>query len=282
LIIKTAEDFTTHLYNAFKANESVKNTLYGGYYVVDADIDLTGKAYNPYWTWNEARKAAGGWQQRTGGFMGIFDGRGHTVSNFTLNGVAGLFGIVNTAAVIKNVAFENVTLGNNQSFFGNIVNGNFSNIYVNINSSHVGSSPNGWGLGCTHGDAFGEIRWNRVFVEIEEKAADHVDSKWTSVFGGVHYGNFGSLNDCYAITQGVRSHTGLSTGNESYEAKGMAKFWNTAEDMKADTSIDWAAKVAAWNEVAGFEMWVVDNGAPIAKSTLAIRTGAFDGEWVTL
>lgn len=49
-----------------------------------------------------------------GGFMGTFDGRGHTISNVTV-GSGGFFGALGKGAVIKNTAFVNITIAHSAS-----------------------------------------------------------------------------------------------------------------------------------------------------------------------
>lgn len=272
LIIETADDFI-NMKNVFAANELVKDNSYGGYYVVNADIDLAGKQWSIYWNWTSARSAAGGWSQWNGGFIGTFDGRGHTISNFSMDSGSnsGIFGIVNQKSTVKNIAFENATLGNNQALFSSLSTGTFSNIYVNLIAANTGAKPNGWGLSNVNGDTYGNMYWKNVFVEVESSNTTDT-SQYTNIFGAAH-NHTGSMTDCYAITAGVNFYYQLSTGSaSSYIEQGKAKGWDTLADMKADTSIDWAAKIAAWNTDAGIEFWTLKDGVPMAKTTAALVT----------
>lgn len=70
------------------------------------------------------------------GFNGIFDGRGHIISNLTTaatvyNGLGGLFGMLQKGSAVKNVAFTNVSMnseykyvlsGESKPFYGTIEN----------------------------------------------------------------------------------------------------------------------------------------------------------------
>ena len=70
------------------------------------------------------------------GFNGIFDGRGHIISNLTTastvyNGLGGLFGMLQKGSAVKNVAFTNVSMngeykyvlsGESRPFYGTIEN----------------------------------------------------------------------------------------------------------------------------------------------------------------
>lgn len=63
------------------------------------------------------------------GFVGIFDGNGHTIKNFTLN-VRGFFGHVG-GGTIDNVTFENIVLNNADSaVLGKLMDATISNVTV--------------------------------------------------------------------------------------------------------------------------------------------------------
>ena len=83
-----------------------------------------------------------------GGFMGTFDGRGHTIRNLTL-GSGGIFGDIGKGAVIKNTAFENITLvtdaaGMRPAVLGYVVAGaTIENCYFEVQSSSRDASTLG-------------------------------------------------------------------------------------------------------------------------------------------
>lgn len=100
----------TKIINTVEDLESISTTeaTLDGYYILNADLDCTGKtiallagAQNPV-------------NDSNAGFKGTFDGRGHIISNLTTkNGIyqelGGVFGQLCAGAVVKNVAFVNLT-----------------------------------------------------------------------------------------------------------------------------------------------------------------------------
>ena len=93
-ILTTAEDI--NLLNATAATANLS-----GYYILGNDIDCENAKYE-----------AGAMNGKQ--FIGTFDGRGYTISNIKV-GSCGIFGVMSSNAVVKNVNFENVsiTTGNN-------------------------------------------------------------------------------------------------------------------------------------------------------------------------
>ena len=78
----------------------------GAYFVLTADLDMTGVDWRPIGNMNDM-------ENRTTLFLGSFDGQGHTVSNLTYKNDqfivgAGLFGI--SVGEIKNVNIENAAV----------------------------------------------------------------------------------------------------------------------------------------------------------------------------
>ena len=111
-----------------------------GHYLLANDIDASG-----YTTKDRGRTTGNGRGQYTNfGFKGVFDGQGHTIKNLTINR-GGIFNIIGTGAVIKNVGFENVktmsplATGEDRfvlaSFINNAV---IENVYIHLNE--VGGS----------------------------------------------------------------------------------------------------------------------------------------------
>ena len=105
--IATAEDL-------FAYAETLKSgTLANA--VLTADIDLGGAEWTAIGSGNGYGKAAGIADVTNAGFTGVFDGQGHTVSNFTIKDgafeaepeAAGLFGIV--TGTVKNVGVINAS-----------------------------------------------------------------------------------------------------------------------------------------------------------------------------
>ena len=75
-----------------------------------ADIDLENRTWYPIGVYNDAVNAGGTTAKVL--FKGIFDGNGHTVSNFTATGTGsqGLVGYSDTTVVVKNLGVINATV----------------------------------------------------------------------------------------------------------------------------------------------------------------------------
>ena len=87
-------------------NDGSNSGYMGAYFVLTADLDMTGVDWRPIGNMNDM-------ENRTTLFLGSFDGQGHTVSNLTYKNDqfivgAGLFGI--SVGEIKNVNIENAAV----------------------------------------------------------------------------------------------------------------------------------------------------------------------------
>ena len=136
-VIDEAEDF-----NYFALTADVSALGIEGYFVLANDIDMTGFVQNTHAFVTEQTYPGGS----DIGFHGVFDGKGHVVSNLDAQS-NGIFGNA-TAPVIKNVAFTNVSIG-----------GNYPTLFVhNI-------KRDGWidGKGYTK-----EALFENVYIEVTE------------------------------------------------------------------------------------------------------------------
>ena len=84
--------------------KTISESIYG-YYVLDSDIDMENAKLS-----QDLTGQPGYWEGGFG-FRGTFDGRNHTISNFTA-GANGLFGNIGKGAIIKDVNFANVSCNN--------------------------------------------------------------------------------------------------------------------------------------------------------------------------
>ncbi len=112
-----------------------------GYFIVDRDIDGTGVTITRISQYNLTT----GWNGQVGGnvgFRGTFDGRGHTLSNFTTHetggasaGVGGgLWGYIGDDAIIRNVAITNIKsdgINDGRAWFANVIfKATIENVYL--------------------------------------------------------------------------------------------------------------------------------------------------------
>ncbi len=111
---------------------------YDGYYILTTDIDYEGETYIK--SFEHAVVAIGTaniYHKTYYGFMGVFDGQGHTVKGLHfddyLNG--GLFGNVGRTGVIKNLGVIATLAPNKRSApFGHNVSGTIQNCYISVGS----------------------------------------------------------------------------------------------------------------------------------------------------
>lgn len=123
MVIDSADDLTT----ITQTNQ--ETALVDGYYIVTADFDaaeagiqMSGSAGGNTWSAKAVSFASidsvsfdDANQYYDVGFKGIFDGRGHTISNlntfaYKYRGTGGLFGQLLDGSVVRNIAFTDVTV----------------------------------------------------------------------------------------------------------------------------------------------------------------------------
>lgn len=84
------------------------NNTYSGYLILGNSIDMGGEVVNgPAQTTPSNRDFS---RKLSTGFNGTFDGRGYVISNAYFKGFGGLFGIVGSKGVVKNLAIADATL----------------------------------------------------------------------------------------------------------------------------------------------------------------------------
>lgn len=125
MLIKSAEDLAEL---GYKGESTSQNGIVfdSQYYALAGDIDASGVAItasNPAF-------------EDSLGFLGVFEGNGHTIRNLTVIGGQGLFGAVGKNATIQNVTFENVS----------VVQGNYALAFAiraaNLSNVSVEFAPN--------------------------------------------------------------------------------------------------------------------------------------------
>ena len=164
----------------------------------------------------------------TNAFTGVFDGNGHTISNFTYDTNnterIGLFGFVDSGAEIRNLAMENVSVnggcGKAIGGLAGVNNGIISNCNVGGTisgnqgiSGLVGLHLYGMISGCSvkgsvSGNAFtgGLVGWNGSII-LYSYADCTVSGKDHQIGGLVGFDDGGMISNCYS--------TGAVDGNSS-------------------------------------------------------------------
>ena len=116
---------------------------YEGYIILKADLDFSGYNYsNSMWdvsgfSFSSYDKSVTDWnsnwsETKTLGFDGVFDGRGHTISNITMCSY-GLFPAITEGSVFKNTSFVNVTFNKGEATtVAAVIHGMVDNVSVMV------------------------------------------------------------------------------------------------------------------------------------------------------
>ncbi len=178
-------------------NIRMLETVKDGYIVLNEDIDMSKLTFTEEEIKN---KRAFYGASRTGAyadymFMGMFDGQGHTIRNFSTNSLSysgGLFWSVD-GATIKNVNFEKATVnGWNSIVAGRAMRkAKFENIAVEVSSMSVKNSS------ILTGPTESDIEYTNVLMYVATLNGE--PQTGTSFFGGF-YSNVINPKNVYCIT----------------------------------------------------------------------------------
>ena len=251
--INTAEDLAS-------INDSAE--ALSGYYVMMSDIDLSAycqaHAEEGYW------EPIGVYHDVTDGtaladaFKGTFDGNGHKITGFhiyrddvndTTAFNAGLFGYIDTSAVIRNLGLESDEYNAARSYsglFAGVNTGTIENCYVKGDFECIGN--------CTGGF----VGRNEGTIENAYVLGDVIGEQMVGAFAGR---NMGELINCYAVASDAgASPVSTLVGSEEGQASGQC-----FESQEAFESFDFPFG----------EPWVVGEGAPYLKE--AVKTYYMNG-----
>lgn len=147
-IIRTPEDLNEFIIDFGEDTNKVQTFRNDGYYILGDDIDCAGYSYP-----NQTRMLGMSSNQIDAncGFVGTFDGQGHTIKNLKAP-KGGLFLIIGNGAVIKNVGFKDAVLDtakDNDKFVlaTYIYAADISNIFISSSSS-IKSTNNAMVAAC--------------------------------------------------------------------------------------------------------------------------------------
>ena len=210
---------------------------YDGYVMLGDNVDMEGSNFNKL-----CGLASSGGNVGDYGFVGVFDGRGHVISNVSVNGEQYLFGIMGTNGILRNVGFVDVTLaGRNASLLGIRVFGLVENVFVKASSN----GRNNWTGALT---SLGHGKYKNVFVYIDDNGTASGDVG--SVVGKADSAL--TLTNVFSISgfQNVGTQNSGSTITNCGKSLSLAAF-----------------KEAEYN-LSGFdsEYWTVDGNIPLFKS----------------
>ena len=250
--LKTKDDVTNFGYIS-KLCESDTKT-WGGYFKLGNDIDYGGAGYvgfiNP--SANTANTITGdplGWGWTLGnGFIGTFDGCGHTIDKLWLNSenyCRSFISVVGNGGVIRNVAFTNARKGGSGGFVSSGGTGLIENVYVKMDifGTNSAGGNDGWvsgdGIGVffatPNGDAALSLKncfvdassaqvgatntlYDRVGAIASLGNASNTTKKYTGTMSGVYLisdtaGNIKALRDMNTTEGTLANTTGVTTHN---------------------------------------------------------------------
>lgn len=259
-VIRTPEQLAD--WNALAYAADSAGNYWAGYFVLGKDIDMSGTTFNSSFSyldlhygdlgednpdsWTLKPEYAGlKWLDgSSGGFRGVFDGRGYTIDNLNISEWNGSFlGQITPDGVVKNVVFTNTTLGGNgaTALIAMGGNGRIENIYAHIVSVTAGNAGDSTGLFFAR-DTMAAARVVNCFALFEPTPSTSVggDTGFTGL-GKYHLG-YGILNNMYAV--GLATGDGfvtLTTGGGTdggYGAYATAKEFAAAVTVSADNGWD--------------------------------------------
>ncbi|MBQ8292095.1 MAG: hypothetical protein IJX88_06310, partial [Clostridia bacterium] len=148
--ISTAADFDrmgeileTNKYLSPTATDEVAYYLTDGWFVLTDDIDYGGNVYKPQYTTATTATSI----ENANGFIGTFDGNNYSVSNIVIpssSGKQGLFSVIASSGIVKNVNFDNVkfaaTSSSQIALLAQTVYGTVQNVSVRCVDSTVHNS----------------------------------------------------------------------------------------------------------------------------------------------
>ena len=265
-VLRTADDVMTWHDAAYEADPEI--TYWAGYFVLGNDIDMDGKAYvgrfyyaNMFYTegpnaWN-AKPEYSGISFRngnTGGFRGVFDGRGHTIKNLTISqGNDSFVGQIAEGGVFKNVVFTGAKITSNWG--AGLVsvggNGTIENVYAEITEMKQGNS-NADKNGIFYAqDTMAGAKVNNC-IAVFNCTTPTDPSRFTGL-GSYHLG-YGILNGVYGIgldsSLAIRQLTTIGAGDTYGGYANYGALYASGIDF------------SEWEN----DFWRVVNGVPYPKS----------------
>ena len=169
-VIESKDELATFGYLSKLCEDGGKD--WGGYFELGADIDYGKTKFQPFINPSTSAGTTEGWTGETlswnylaGGFKGVFDGCGHTISNMLICDSEWKCGAFITAlaegGVIRNVAFKNAYKGSNGGFLVTGGAGLIENVFVDIawlGTTNGNTGNNGYTTDC--GTIFGQTNNN--------------------------------------------------------------------------------------------------------------------------
>jgi hypothetical protein len=237
---------------------------YGKCFVLTADIDMAGQVFT---TAIIAPDTSSSSDFQGTAFTGTFDGSGHKITHFIINGGSndyiGLFGYINSGSV-KNLGIENFSV-NGASYIGGLVGNNGSGSITNCYSTGTVSGDQYVGglVGCNG------LVWERGYGGNITNCYSTGNVCGYYYIGGLVGYNSGSITNCYST--GAVLGSGWLGGLVGYNKSSISKSYSTGI-------------VIGYDQYLGGLVGYNDNGSStsaVAIITNCYSTGAVDGSWTS-
>lgn len=221
------------------------NLHYAGYFVLGSDIDYTGAEYTSPLS-SATLNAAGHNNRYDGfnyGFKGVFDGRGHSISNMYIgagdwNGTGFIY-LLNKDGVIKNTAFLNADGKGEVGYVTAAGAGTIENVYVKWRSSLAYGGGNK-GTFFNQGKYEETLFGNKGYANIDGLTIKNcfVDSSGytkNGEFYTIGHSNYTEMNieGVYAITGSNNYDTALL----NFFSDGNSAIYETESEMKQNKTV---------------------------------------------
>ena len=169
---------------------------YGKCFILTADINMTGQVFTAAIIAADTSSNIG-FQGTT--FTGTFDGNDHKIINFTINGgnnsYLGLFGLMDSGSVIKNLGLENCSVsgGTNSNYVGGLMGYNLGTVSNCYSTGSVSGGSNSYYVG-------GLVGYNYVNTVSNCYSTGSVSGGSDSYYvGGLVGENYaGTVSSCYS------------------------------------------------------------------------------------
>ena len=236
---------TVFAYNPVADAEDLSaiNSDLSGWYMLTSDIDFKGGNAETI-----AHYSAGN-TSKTSGFLGVFDGNGHSIMNFTavykgnIAANSSLFGWIGETGIVRNLNIFNASIKNRIA--GGLANTNYGlidNCFVDVTVNYDSSStemnnPIGGICSKNYGDISNSIAVLSLGAEV-------TDSTCMGGFVGRHLSG-SSMTNCYALSSLGFTEVAEPTNGSMSGVVTACGSYNTLEDLYAN--IDQTAFSDLWN-----------------------------------
>lgn len=290
-VIRTVADFAKFRTAPVDVNATKDNTAtLTGYFVLANDIDATGQVAPV----NGKNIISRSWDEfKRVGFKGVFDGLGHTVSNYDA-AYCGVFGLLGQGSVVKNVAFTDVTINAyaEATLAGWTYGTTLENVYISVKALNTNQTA----VVACNLDATSKL--NNCVFEVKsftkpsgaygvmgymlDGRAPKDPAGWTNTYiiapNVADQSSYGYVVDCQYV-DGVA--TGIADSEEYVNLTGVKRYtsWEKfIEDAEANEAAVSGFDGAYWNTDCGVPVWgmatklsVVKIGNVVAQSTTELH-----------